>query len=158
MPKFVIQDDVVIRAFQVILDPDTDPERQAAFADYYANGVADFEGWRKSIRDRFPNAFPATVVTAKTQDEFDAKLADADGAVVESMKFGAKQLAGAPKIKIINKFGTDARNIDVAACKARGDRRVAALGCCYWCCGGTYRCEGHVAAPLGVFLPLLYSY
>ena len=35
MPKIVAQDDVIIRTAQVILDPNTDPERYAAFADYY---------------------------------------------------------------------------------------------------------------------------
>lgn len=120
MTRIVIQDDVVIRAFQVLLDPDTDPERQAAFADYYSVGVDDFEGWRASVRERFSNVYPATVVTASSQQEFDEALADADGAVVESLQFGPDQLARAPGVRMIHKFGTDTRNIDAAACEQRG--------------------------------------
>jgi len=120
MPNIVIQDDKVIRALQVILDPDTDPARQAAFADYYSVDVDDFLGWCEELRARIPGMIPSHFTNAGNQAEFDAALNDADGAVVESLRFGEEQLAKAPNIKIVHKFGTDARNIDQPACEKRG--------------------------------------
>ena len=60
MPKIVAEDDVIIRSSQVILDPDTDPERYAAIADYYHVDVPDFDGWANRVRASIPNLFPAT--------------------------------------------------------------------------------------------------
>ena len=42
MLKIVAEEDTIIRTAQVILDPDTDPERYAAFADYYKVRYARF--------------------------------------------------------------------------------------------------------------------
>ena len=120
MPNIVIQDDKVIRAIQVILDPDTAPARQAAFADYYSVDVDDFLGWCERLRERIPEIVPSRIVNVANQEAFEAALGEADGAVVESLRFGEEQLAKAPNIRIIHKFGTDVRNIDRAACEKRG--------------------------------------
>lgn len=120
MPKIVAEDDVIIRTAQVILDPDTDPERYAAIADYYHVDVPGFDEWVAQVRASIPNLYPARFEMVGDQDEFRAALADADGVICESLRVGPDELAIAPKLKVVQKFGTDTRNIDGAACAARG--------------------------------------
>jgi len=120
MPTIVVEDDVVIRSLQVVLDPDTDPERQAAIADYLSVDVPDFDGWRDRVRAAFPAVCPSRVINVSTQEELLAALAHADGVVVEELLVGECELAAAPKLRIVQCFRSDIRNIDVAACAARG--------------------------------------
>ena len=74
MPTIVVEDDVVIRSLQVVLDPDTDPERQAAIADYLSVDVPDFDGWRDRVRAAFPSVCPSRVINVSTQEELLAAL------------------------------------------------------------------------------------
>ena len=120
MPKIVAEDDVIIRTSQVILDPDTDPERYAAIADYYHVDVPDFDGWIAGVRASIPNLYPAKFRMVGDPEEFLAEIGDADGIICESLTIGEKELKAAPRLKVIQKFGTDTRNIDLAACAARG--------------------------------------
>jgi phosphoglycerate dehydrogenase-like enzyme len=120
MPVIVAQNDPIIRALQVVLDPKTDPERQAAIADYYSVDITDFEDWRAKLRARLPGAFPAVMRMVDDQDELIRTLADADAVVVESLKIGRNELERGRRLKVVQKFGTDTRNIDLAACQARG--------------------------------------
>ncbi|MBT5496454.1 MAG: hypothetical protein HOK54_11975 [Alphaproteobacteria bacterium] len=120
MPKIVAEDDVIIRASQVILDPETDPERYAAIADYYHVDVPDFDGWVNQIRSSSPNLYPATFEMVKDQNAFREAIRDADGVICESFAVGDEELSAAPKLKVVQKFGTDTRNIDLEACARRG--------------------------------------
>lgn len=120
MPKIVAEDDVIIRTAQVILDPDTDPERYAAIADYYHVDLPKFDDWVASVRASIPNLYPAQFQMVDDHEAFRAALADADGAICESLTVGPEELDAAPKLKVIQKFGTDTRNIDHQACAARG--------------------------------------
>jgi phosphoglycerate dehydrogenase-like enzyme len=120
MPKIVAEDDVIIRTSQVILDPDTDPERYAAIADYYHVDVPDFDGWVNRVRASIPNLYPATYQMYGDQDTFCAALGDADGIVCEGFTIGEEELVAAPKLKVVQKFGTDMRNIDLEACARHG--------------------------------------
>ena len=120
MPTIVIQDDVIIRTAQVILDPDTDPERQAAIADYFSVDVPDFMGWCANVRKTIPGLFPSRVINVASQEDFRAALGQADGAVIEDLDFGAEEIAAAPGIRIVHSFRADIRNIDQDACAARG--------------------------------------
>ena len=120
MPKIVAEDDVIIRAAQVILDPDTDPERYAAIADYYHVDVPDFDGWVNRVRTAHPALYPAEFVMAGSADAFRASIGDADGIICESLTIGEAELAAAPRLKMVQKFGTDMRNIDIEACARRG--------------------------------------
>lgn len=120
MPKIVAEDDVIIRAAQVILDPGTDPERYAAIADYYHVDVPDFDSWVAGVRASVGPLFPAHFQMVAAQDDFRAAIGDADGIICESLPVGAAELDAAPNLKVIQKFGTDTRNIDHAACAARG--------------------------------------
>ena len=120
MPTLVLEDDVALHALQVVLDPDTDPERQAAIADYLSVDVPDFDGWRDRVRAAHPSVCPSRVINVSTQEELLAALPEADGVVVEELLVGADELAAAQKLRIVQCFRSDIRNIDVAACAARG--------------------------------------
>lgn len=120
MTKIVAEDDVIIRTSQVILDPDADPERYAAVADYFHVDVPDFDGWVNGLRASIPNLYPATYEMYGDQAAFRAALDDADGIVCEGFTIGEAELAAAPKLKVVQKFGTDMRNIDLEACARHG--------------------------------------
>lgn len=120
MPKIVAEDDVIIRTSQVILDPHTDPERYAAIADYYHVDLPGFDEWVAGVRASIPHLYPATFRMVGDQDEFRAAIGDADGIICETLTVGEAELDAAPKLKVVQKFGTDTRNIDLEACAARG--------------------------------------
>lgn len=120
MPTLVIQNDQIIRALSAILDPDCDPARAAGFADYYSVDMPEFPEWCVEMREKYPAIAASAVVLANNQDEFDAALADADGVVIEDFIMGTEQLDAAPNLKIVHNFRSDMRNIDEAACAARG--------------------------------------
>ncbi|MGA0344968.1 MAG: 2-hydroxyacid dehydrogenase [Alphaproteobacteria bacterium] len=120
MTTIVVQDDHIIRALSVILDPDCPEDRVDAFEDYYSVDMPEFRKWRDGLQKKYTNVFPATVILTHSQEELDNSLKEADGVVVEDFIFGQKQLDFGPKIKICHNFRTDMRNIDEAACEARG--------------------------------------
>ena len=119
MPTIVAEDDVIIRTAQVILDPRTDPERYAAIADYYHVDIPGFDEWVDGLRKRVPGLYPASFRMVGTQEEFRGELGEADGVICESLTIGAAELAAAPRLRVVQKFGTDLRNIDLEACAAR---------------------------------------
>ncbi len=119
MPKIIAEDDVIIRASQIILDPATDPERYAAIADYYHVDVPDFDGWVNRVRAAHPGLYPAQYEMHNDDERFFASLGDADGIICESFTIGERELEAAPKLKVVQKFGTDLRNIDLDACARR---------------------------------------
>jgi phosphoglycerate dehydrogenase-like enzyme len=118
-PVIVIEDDPFPRVLQVILDPATTAERRDAFAHFMAHDVPDFAGWCAETRARVPSLYPAEVRLVNTQEELRANLPDADAVIIESLTIGADELALAPKLKAVQKYGTITRNIDLAACQAR---------------------------------------
>ena len=120
MPKIVAQDDVIIRTAQVILDPDTDPERYAAFADYYHVDIPDFDTWVGRVRDSVPGFFPVKFEMVSDRDTLIDAIGDADGIICESLAIDETVLDAAPNIKIVQNFGADTRNIDLEACALRG--------------------------------------
>ncbi len=133
-PLIVVEDDPFMRLFAVILDPDTNPEMIRAFADFMAHDEPDFPGWCARLRARLPGLWPARVVIACSPEAFAAALPGATIAVVEGFAFGPAELALAPRLRVVQKYGALARNIDTAACTARGVtvytiRRRANLAC-----------------------------
>ncbi len=120
MPTIVVQNDHIIRALQVILDPDCEQERLDAFADYYSVDMPEFPEWCVDIRKRYTAIAPCKVILAENQEDFRAKIAQADAVVVEDLVVGEAELAAAPNLRIVQNFRTDMRNIDEAACAARG--------------------------------------
>jgi phosphoglycerate dehydrogenase-like enzyme len=130
----VIEDDPFLRIVQVVLDPETNPERVAAFADFFAHDEPDFAFWCEKVRRQAGGLFPAAVRLVETQEELRANLAAARALVVEGLSVGAADLAAAPHLKAVQKYGADLRRIDTDVCAARGiavltQRRRANIAC-----------------------------
>ena len=120
MPTLLIEEDHFLKIVPVVLDPDIPDAHRRAVADFFAHDVPDFLDWCERLRGRIPGLYPARVVWAKDQADFLAKLADADAAIVESFVIDRDALAAAPRLKVVQKFGTLAGNVDQPACAERG--------------------------------------
>jgi len=135
MPNIVVaEDDGFLRVVQIVLDPDVSGERVAAYTDFFAHDEPDFAGWCARVRQQATGLYPAEVRLVETQDELGASLAEANAVIVEGLSIGAEEIAAAPKLKAVQKYGVDLRRIDEAACAARGIavltlRRRANIAC-----------------------------
>ncbi|HXQ51279.1 MAG TPA: NAD(P)-dependent oxidoreductase [Stellaceae bacterium] len=118
--KVLVEADAVLRSVPVVLDPDTKEEHRRAVADWYSFDEPDFAGWLARLRQQLPGLYPAKVEFARDAVELGTKIADADALIVESLEVGEAALAGARRLKIVQKFGGLAHNIDVAACLKHG--------------------------------------
>lgn len=132
--QLAVEDDPFLRLLGVVLDPATPPARIAAFADFFAHDLPDFAGWLQQLRGRLQRLYPAQVQLVDDADGLQRALAAADFAVVESLPVGAAELAAAPRLRAVHKFGTLTGAIDSAACTARGIpvltiRRRANIAC-----------------------------
>ncbi|MBC7781224.1 MAG: hypothetical protein H7125_14100 [Proteobacteria bacterium] len=132
-PLIVVEDDPFPRILQVVLDPTVTAERTEAFIDFFAH-TADFPSWCEGVRAQVGTMYPATVVTAKSQEELRSKLPGAQALVTESLAVGAEELAVANELRLVQKYGTVLRAIDVVACRARGlpvatQRRRSNIAC-----------------------------
>jgi phosphoglycerate dehydrogenase-like enzyme len=133
-PVIIIEDDVWLRLIGVVLDPTTSRERWNAFADFMSPDLPDFQGWCGKVQQTAGALYPSEIKLVKSQAELREKIGPADAIVVESMSVGAEELALAPNLKAVHKYGMLFRGIDVAACKARevevlGVRRRANIAC-----------------------------
>ena len=133
-PLILAEDDPFIRIVQVVLDPETSAERLAAFADFFAHDLPDFDGWRRKVQQAAAGLYPAEVRMVESQVELRAGLPDARAVIVESLEMGAAELALAPRLAVVQKYGTILRGIDTAACAARDTpvltlRRRANVAC-----------------------------
>ena len=120
MPTLLIEQDHFLKIVPVILDPDIPDAHRRAVADFFAHDVPDFLGWCAALRARMPGLYPTKIVWAADQADFLAKLPDADATIVESFLVDRAALAAAPRLRIVQKFGTIATNIDQSACAERG--------------------------------------
>ena len=124
-PVIVVEDDPFTRLIPLVLDPNANEERRAAFADFMSTDEPDFAGWCARVRDKVrPISIRPRSGMVESEDEMRANLKDCVALVVESFRVGPDDLAAAPKLKVVQKFGTRLRNIDAAACA--GTRRQAA--------------------------------
>ena len=133
-PLVLVEDDPWTRLIQVVLDPDTPAERVAAFADFMSPDEPDFAGWCADVRARAGRLWPARVRMVETREELLSALPEADAVITESLPINAESLAVAPRLKAVQKYGAILRNIDTAACAARGVavlplRRRANIAC-----------------------------
>jgi phosphoglycerate dehydrogenase-like enzyme len=133
----VVEDDVFTRLIQVVLDPRTPAARIEAFREFMAHDEPDFLGWCERVRAAVPALVPSEVRLVGTQAELHAALPDATSVVVESLAIGRAELDAGPRLRLVQKFGTVLRNIDVDACAARGvavrtQRRRANIACAEW--------------------------
>ena len=132
--KLVVEDDRFLRVVGVVLDPDTAAERVAAFADFFAHDEPDFAGYCARVRARVGELFPSEVRLVDTPEALRAALPGSPALVVESLSVGAEELAAGRELRVVQKFGLAPRNIDTAACAARGIkvltlRRRANIAC-----------------------------
>jgi len=132
-PLLVVEDDRFLRMLQVVLDPDTPAARYAAFKDFFAHD-ADLDAYCTRVRAGVPGLFPARVRLVETQEQLRNALADAHGAAIEALSIGREELAAAPNLKFVQKYGLRPTTIDTAACAERGVtvltiRRRANIAC-----------------------------
>ena len=118
MPHIVVQDDKILRFLQVILDPDVSPERVEAFRDYLSFDIDDPLAWFDDQRQNAHAIHPSRVTMVEDEDAMRAALPDADAVVSESLPIGSRELFAGKNLKLVQKFGIDARNIDMDACAA----------------------------------------
>ena len=133
-PIIVAENDPFPRLLQAFLSETDDPQRTAAIADFVAHDMADYPGWLAAARAQAPGLYPAEVRLVATQDALRAALPGAHAVVTEALTVGAAELACADELRVVQKYGTVLRNIDGAACAARGIklltvRRRANTGC-----------------------------
>jgi phosphoglycerate dehydrogenase-like enzyme len=133
-PIVVVEDDPWTRLIGVVLDPKTSAERRGAFADFMLHDEPDFAGWCEALRSRAGGLYPSEVRLVPSHAELRVSLPPAQALVVESFVVGTEELACAPQLKVVHKYGAVLRNIDVAACAAAGVkvlsvRRRANIAC-----------------------------
>ena len=139
-PVLVVEDDPFPRLLQAFLTEREDAVRTAAIADFIAHDIPDYAGWLAHARARLHHLYPAQVRLVSSQEELCAQLPGATALVTESLQVGAQELACADRLQVVQKYGTVLRNIDVAACAARGIqvlrlRRRANIGCAEYAFG-----------------------
>jgi lactate dehydrogenase-like 2-hydroxyacid dehydrogenase len=120
MTRIVIEEDHFLKIVPVVLDPATPEAHRRAVADFFAHDEPDFLGWCGLLQQRLPGLYPAEVAFAGDETDLAAKIADADGVVVESFRIDDTVLSAAPRLAVVHKFGTITANIDLAACAKRG--------------------------------------
>ena len=133
-PLILVEEDPFLRLVGIVLDPDTAPERLAAFADFFAHDEPGFADWCEGLRDQLPGIVPAQVRFIDDIDQLHAALPGAAAAVIESLPFGPAEIALAPHVKVVQKFGVGQRNIDADGCTRAGIavltlRRRANIAC-----------------------------
>lgn len=121
-PVIVVEDDPFPHLLKVFLDPEAEPARVAAAADFFAHDLPDFDGWLARLRAMAGALYPAQVRFAGNADELAAHLPQATAIVTETLPVGEAQIRSAPKLKVVQKYGMLTRGIDIAACEARGIR------------------------------------
>ncbi|HEY2531596.1 MAG TPA: NAD(P)-dependent oxidoreductase [Xanthobacteraceae bacterium] len=133
-PVLVVEDDPWARLIGVVLDPTTSQERWTAFADFMSPDLSDFRGWCDSVRNAAGSLYPSEVRLVGGKTQLHHNLQHAEAIVIESLQIGTQELGLAPRLKVVHKYGMILRNIDIAACTARGVkvlsvRRRANIAC-----------------------------
>lgn len=118
-PVVVVENDPFPRLLRAFLAPADDPRETAAIREFVAHDMADYASWLDAARARAAGLYPAEVRLVNDTDELNAALADADAVVTESLPIRGEELDRAPRLRVVQKYGTVLRNIDVQACAAR---------------------------------------
>jgi phosphoglycerate dehydrogenase-like enzyme len=124
-PVLIVEDDVWARLIGVVLDPTTSHERWAALADFMSPDLPDFRAWCDKAKTAAKSLYPSDVRLVKSQDELRRHLGAAEAIVTEALQIGPQELALAPRLKAVHKYGAILRNIDVTACESRGIKVLA---------------------------------
>ena len=69
--------------------------------------------------------FPSDVRLVSCRADLHDHLACAEAIVIESLRIDADELALAPRLKVVHKYGMILQNIDVADCERRGIKVLA---------------------------------
>jgi phosphoglycerate dehydrogenase-like enzyme len=120
MTHVVIEQDAFMRMFLPMLDPSASDEYLNAVADFFSHDEPDFSSWLRRVRTAIPCLFPARVSLAEDQEHFRELLRTADACLIESLRVGEEELAEAPNLAVVQKYGFITRNIDTQACARRG--------------------------------------
>src|SRR5947207_2838750 len=104
-PVLVVEDDVWARLIGVILDPTTSPEKWAAFADFMSPDLPDFRSWCDKVQQRAGALYPSDVRLVSSKPELLGNLGRAEAIVTESLQIGAEELAVAPRLQVVHKYG-----------------------------------------------------
>src|SRR3954466_1761662 len=104
-PVLVVEDDVWTRLIGVVLDPSTSRERHDAFADFMSPDLADFQGWCNKVQTTAAPLYPSDVRLVSSKPELRSNLESAEAIVTESLNIGREELALAPRLKVIHKYG-----------------------------------------------------
>jgi phosphoglycerate dehydrogenase-like enzyme len=120
LPVIVAEDDPFTRLIEIVLDPRCSDERRTAFADFMSVDEPNFTGWCERVRKASPGLYPAEVRMVTSEAEMRAQLSDACALVVEGFRVGTDDLVAAARLKVVQKYGAILRNIDTAACAAKG--------------------------------------
>jgi phosphoglycerate dehydrogenase-like enzyme len=119
-PVLVVENDVWARLIGVVLDPATSREKWDAFADFMSPDLPNFRSWCDHVAKGAGSLYPSDVRLVSSQAELHSNLDTAEAIVTEGLNIGVEELAAAPRLKVVHKYGVLLRNIDVAACEARG--------------------------------------
>jgi phosphoglycerate dehydrogenase-like enzyme len=115
----VVEDDPFLRVVDILLNPKSTAERCAAFTDFFAHDEPDFAGYVERVRARVGKLYPADVRMVATEEAMRAALPGSRALIVESLKVSREDLALAPDLAVVQKYGAQTRNIDAAACEAQ---------------------------------------
>jgi phosphoglycerate dehydrogenase-like enzyme len=137
MPRrthLVIENDVFTRVLEIILDPTCPQEKVDAFADFFAHDAPNFLDFAKNLRNTCKNLGECQITYVDSQEELQAALKNADVAIIESLSFGRAEIACAPRLRAVQKYGYITKNIDLMACtnaqiKVLTLRRRANIAC-----------------------------
>jgi phosphoglycerate dehydrogenase-like enzyme len=121
-PVILVEDDPFTRLIALVLDPRASDERRTAFADFMSTDEPDFAGWCERVRAGSKGLYPAEVRMVTSETAMRENLPDCAALVVESFRVTREDLVAAPRLKVLQKFGTGLRNIDILACAERGVR------------------------------------
>jgi phosphoglycerate dehydrogenase-like enzyme len=119
MTRIVIEEDHFLKIVPVVLDPATPEAHRRAVADFFAHDEPDFLTWCGRLQQRLGGLYPAEVLFAADEADLAAKIPDADGVVVESLRIDDAVLSAASRLAVVHKFGTITTNIDLKACARR---------------------------------------
>src|SRR3981189_396113 len=123
MKRILIESDHFLKIVPAILDPETSTDHARAVADFFADAL-HFPAWCERFRAEIKELYPARAECAETQADFDAKLEEADAAVVESFAVTRDAISRAKHLVAVQKFGGVPSGIDLEACE---EKRIAVL-------------------------------
>jgi phosphoglycerate dehydrogenase-like enzyme len=116
----LVEDDAILKALPVVLDPAAKDEHVRAVTEFYRFDQPDFPDWLARLKQEIAGLYPATVKFVRDEAELRAGIAEADALVVEGLRVGEEELRRARRLKIVQKFGGNAKSIDAAACFKHG--------------------------------------